>query len=68
MRVSPMGNIRPMSMDLDEVCKTLKLSDGGHLAREVVATRVIELARRGVRSAAALRDRVLSEANGATAL
>ena len=61
-------DIRAMSMALHEVCKTLKLPDGGHPAREVVATRIIELARRGVRSATVLRDRLLSEANGATAL
>jgi hypothetical protein len=57
-------DIQVMSMALDEVCDTLALN-GDVRARETVATRIIELARRGERSPTKLRDRVLAEANGA---
>ena len=57
--------IRAMSMALDDVCKALEL-DGNVKAREVVAIRIIELARRGERSPTRLRDRVVNEANGGT--
>lgn len=53
-------DIRAMSMALDDVCKSLHLPDGSS-DKEVVATRIIELARRGVRSPTVLRDRVLHE-------
>lgn len=58
-----------MSMALDDVCKTLNISDGP--AREVIAERIIALARNGERNPTLLRDRVLREAglddvNGAT--
>ena len=56
-------DIATMSKALDEVCKALKL-DGDATAKEVVATRIIELARRGERNAIRLRERVLAEANG----
>jgi hypothetical protein len=39
--------------------------DGNAKAREIVATRIIELARRGERNPTRLRDRVLQEANKA---
>jgi hypothetical protein len=63
-------DIKAMSMALDDLCKTLNLSDGAKAAREVLAERIIELARRGERSPTVLRDRVLQElglggANGA---
>jgi hypothetical protein len=48
---------------LDQVCAALKIN-GNATAREVIATRIIELARRGENDAEKLRDRVLSEANG----
>jgi len=51
-----------MSIALDDICKTLSL-DGEAAAKEIVAVRIIELARRGERSPAKLRDRVLHEAN-----
>ena len=38
-----------MSIALDDVCKALKL-DGNVKAKEIVAIRIIELARRGERS------------------
>lgn len=60
-------DITAMSMALDDVCKELKVADRGR-AREVIAARIIELARRGERSPTKLRDRVLAEANGATRL
>jgi hypothetical protein len=58
--------LRGMSIALDEVCRTLKM-DGDQRAREAMAVRVIELARRGERDPARLRDQVLQEA-GATFL
>jgi hypothetical protein len=59
------ADIQVMSQVLSEVCNALKI-DGDATAREVVAIRIIELARRGERSATNLRDRVLAEANGGT--
>ena len=56
-------DIETMSMALDDVCRALGLADG-HAARAVMAMRIIELVRRGEHSPTALRDRVLSEANG----
>jgi hypothetical protein len=53
--------ITAMSMALDDVCKVLKLQDDSS-AREVMAARIIDLARRGERSPTRLRDRVLHEA------
>ena len=55
--------LRAMSAAFDEVCQALKLN-GDAKARETVAIRVIELARRGEYNAAHLRDRVVREANG----
>ena len=57
-------NIRAMSMALDDVCKTLSLDR--HRDRKVIAIRIIELARRGERSPAKIRDRLLAEANSGT--
>jgi hypothetical protein len=59
------SDINAMSIALDEVCKALRL-DGNAKAKEVVAIRIIELARRGERSPTRLRDRLLTEANGGT--
>jgi hypothetical protein len=53
-------DIKAMSMALDDVCAALKLRDGS--AKEVIAARIIDLARRGERSPTRLRDRVLYEA------
>jgi hypothetical protein len=58
-------DIQAMSMVLDEVCKALGIN-GNTSAREVVASRIIELTRRGEHSPTKLRDRVLAEANGGT--
>jgi hypothetical protein len=53
--------LRAMSTALEEVCRVLKL-DHDQGAREVMAVRIIELARRGERDPERLRDRVLREA------
>lgn len=50
-----------MSMALDDICKSLHLAESAIDARQVVAERIIELARQGVRSPTVLRDRVLEE-------
>jgi hypothetical protein len=55
-------DIQSMSLALDDVCKALKI-DGDGSAREIIAVRIIELARRGERSTIALRDRLLAEAS-----
>ena len=54
-------DITAMSMALDDVCETLNLGNDG-AAREVIATRIIDLANTGERSPTRLRDRVLDEA------
>lgn len=55
-------DITAMSTALDDVCKLLNLQDDNS-AREVIAIRIIDLARAGERSPARLRDRVLQEAD-----
>jgi len=60
--------IQAMSMALDDVCKSLGVPAHNQSAKEVIAARIIELARRGERNPTRLRDRVLHEAgngNGA---
>lgn len=54
--------IEAMATALDAVCEALRIN-GNASARELIAIRIIDLARRGERSAAALRDVVLAEAN-----
>lgn len=54
-------DIQAMSMAFEDVCKALGLN-GESPAREVMAARIIDLARGGVRSPTVLRDRVLHEA------
>ena len=54
------NDIAAMSAALDDVCNMLDLVDGP--AREVMALRIIDLARAGERTAARLRDRVIREA------
>jgi hypothetical protein len=53
-------DIQAMSMALDDVCTSLDIHDGP--AKEVLAQRIIRLARGGERSPTILRDRVLMEA------
>jgi len=60
------NDIMAMSMALDDVCNALNLLDENP-AREVIAERIIALARTGERSPTILRDRLLREtglANG----
>jgi hypothetical protein len=56
-------DISAMSMALNEVCVVLNVI-GDATVREVIATRIVELALRGERRSTALRDRVIAEANG----
>ena len=51
-----------MSMALDDICKELNLRDDG-AAREVIAVRIIDLAKSGERNPTRLRDIVLHEAH-----
>ncbi len=53
-------HVHAMSMAVEGVCKALDIRDPA--SREVMAVRIIELARRGERSPTRLRDRVLHEA------
>jgi hypothetical protein len=53
--------LQAMSVALEEVCRELQVN-GDQRAREAVAVRIIELARRGERDPDRLRDRVLREA------
>lgn len=52
-----------MSVAFDEACQALKLGDDVR-AREAIALRIIELARRGEHDSERLRDRVLRDPNG----
>ena len=61
-------DITAMSMALDDVSEALKLNEDSEAARETLAIRIIELARRGERSPTKLRDRMLAEANGGLGL
>ena len=54
-------HIQAMSMAFEDVCKALDLKDP--MSREVMAVRIIELARQGERSPIMLRDRALREAS-----
>jgi hypothetical protein len=56
-------SIQAMSMALDDVCAKLGVN-GNIRAKEVIATRIIELAARGELRPSGLRDRLLKEANG----
>ena len=55
-------DITAMSMALDDVCKILNLQDDNS-AKEVIASRIIDLARAGERNPTRLRDRILHEAD-----
>jgi hypothetical protein len=54
-------DVEAMSVALDDICETLKLENPDP-AREVIAARIIGLARNGELSPALLRERVLKEA------
>ncbi len=53
--------VRVMSVAFDDVCRSLRLRPGSDPESEIVAKKIIELAQRGVRDAAALSARVLQE-------
>jgi hypothetical protein len=53
--------IDAMSRALEDACKALNI-DGQITDREVIAARIIDLARSGVIDAKALSDRVIAEA------
>jgi hypothetical protein len=53
--------IEAMSKAFEETCIALQVSAGDEKGREIIATRIIDLARSGLIDPAALRDRVLSE-------
>ena len=54
--------IKALSTAFDEVCKALQLGAGDSRNREVIAVRIIELARNGIIDPNALRNRVIAEA------
>ena len=54
-------DVTAMSVAFEEVCKLLDLPADAATTREVIAIRIIELAKRGQRSPTALRDQVLRE-------
>ena len=54
-------DIQAMSTALEDVCKTLNLADEAKSERELLAKKIIALARQGERNAALLRDRMLKE-------
>ena len=54
-----------MSVAFEEVCRALGVPHAANSARETIATRIIELARRGERDPNRLRDRVMTEAGAA---
>jgi hypothetical protein len=60
------NDIKAMSIAFEDVCKALDLCEP--LSREVIAVRIIELARAGVRSPTELRDRVLQESGRAASV
>ena len=51
-----------MSKAFEEACNVLQVFTGDEKGREIIATRIIDLARGGVIDAAALRDRLIAEA------
>ena len=53
--------VAAMSRAFEEVCAALQVFAGDSKGREIVAARIIDLARAGVTDPAALRDRVLRE-------
>jgi hypothetical protein len=57
--------ISVMSQAFDETCNALRIFAGDEHGRQVIATRIIDLASTGVIEAAMLRDRVLLEAHSA---
>ena len=54
--------IEKMSKAFEEACIALRVVAGDEKGREIVATRIVDLARNGLVDPEALRDRVVSEA------
>ena len=54
--------IEKMSKAFEEACIALQVVAGDEKGREIVATRIVDLARNGLVNPEALRDRVVSEA------
>jgi hypothetical protein len=54
-----------MAIALEDVCRELKILPEHVVAREIIATRIIDLARTGDIDAQAIRDRLLLEAKSA---
>ena len=63
--VFALHDVRAMSLAFQDVCAAFNLTDADEHAREVIATRIIELARRGECDPDRLRERVLKEGNAA---
>jgi hypothetical protein len=55
---------RAMAFAFEDICRMLGVTEADDREREVIAARIVELARRGERDARQLRDRVLHEAGG----
>jgi hypothetical protein len=51
-----------MSKAFEEACTALQVYAGDEKGREIIATRIIDLARGGLIDPTALRDRVIAEA------
>jgi hypothetical protein len=54
--------IEAMSKAFEEACRALQVFAGDEKGREIVATRIIDLAHNGLTDPKALRDRVIAEA------
>ena len=54
--------IEAMSKAFEEACIALQVYAGDEKGREIIATRIIDLARSGLIDPTALRDRVIAEA------
>ena len=54
--------IAAVSKAFEEACIALRVFAGDEKGREIIATRIIDLARNGLIDPAALRDRVIAEA------
>ena len=54
--------IEAMSKAFEEACIALQVFAGDEKGREIIATRIIDLARNGLIDPTALRDRVIAEA------
>ena len=54
-------DVRALALAFEDVCRDMDLPVSAALAREVVATRVIDLAREGLIEPMRLKDRVLRE-------